>query len=101
MDDITEADYMHTKRIYKDFEIRNLVEYHDLHLKCETLRLADVFENLRKMCLEIYQLDLSVPGFLFFSIKIEYNLHTNKKEYNIYIYIYIYMYIYYILYIYV
>ena len=31
--------------------------------------------------------------FYFFSIKIEYNLHTNKLDYKIYIYIYIYIYI--------
>ena len=29
----------------------------------------------------------------FFSIKIEYNLHSNKLDYKIYIYIYIYIYI--------
>ena len=27
---ITDADYMHTKRVCKDFEIKNLDEYHDL-----------------------------------------------------------------------
>ena len=42
MDDITDADYMYAKRVYKDFEIKNIGEYHDL---C-TLLLADVFENL-------------------------------------------------------
>ena len=41
-------------------------EYHDLYLKCNTLLLADVFENFRKMCLKIYELDpvkrISAPG---------------------------------------
>ena len=41
-------------------------EYHDLYLKCDTLLLADVFENFRKMCLKIYELDpvkrISAPG---------------------------------------
>ena len=54
------------ERICKDIEIKNLHEYHDLYLKSDTLLLADVFGNFRKMCLEIYQLDstkfLSVPG---------------------------------------
>ena len=30
MEDIADADYMHGKRVCKDFEIKNLGEYHDL-----------------------------------------------------------------------
>ena len=56
---------MPTERVCKDFEINNLDEYHDLFLKRNTLLFADVFENFRKICLEIYQLDpvkgLSAP----------------------------------------
>ena len=56
MEEITEAGYMHGKRVCKDFEIKNLGEYHYLYLKSDTSLLADVFENFRKMCLKIYQL---------------------------------------------
>ena len=66
MEDITDADYAHAKRVCKDFEIKNLGEYHDLYVQSNTLLLADVFENFRNMCLEIYELDpakfLSAPG---------------------------------------
>ena len=37
MEDITDVDYMHAKRVCKDFEIKNLGEYHDLYLKSDTL----------------------------------------------------------------
>ena len=37
--------YVHARKVYKDFEIKNLGEYNDLHLKSGTLFLADVFEN--------------------------------------------------------
>ena len=66
MEDITDADYMHAKKVCKDFEIKNLGEYHDLYLKNDTLLLTDVFDNFRKMCLENYKLDpanfFSAPG---------------------------------------
>ena len=66
MEDITNADYVHTKRVCKDFEITNLEEYQDLYVQSETLLLVDVSENFRNMCLEIYELDparfLSAPG---------------------------------------
>ena len=66
MEDISDADYMHAKRVCKDFGIEYLDEYHDLYLKSDTLLLTDVFENFRKMCLKIYHLGpvqfLSAPG---------------------------------------
>ena len=65
MEDIADSDYNHAKRICKDFEIKSFGEYHDLYLKSNTLLLAEVFGNFRKMCLQIYQLDtvkfLSAP----------------------------------------
>ena len=57
MEDVTDADYMDTKRVCKDFEVKDLGEYHDLYLHHDTSRLVDVFENFRKTCLKIYNLD--------------------------------------------
>ena len=49
MENIIDADYAHTKRVCKDFEMKNLGEYNDLYVQGNTLLLADVFENFRKM----------------------------------------------------
>ena len=57
MEVIRDAGCMHAKRVCKDIEIKNLGEYHGLHLKSDPLLLADAFENLRKMCLKIYHLN--------------------------------------------
>ena len=50
----------------KQTQKRVLGEYHDLYVKSNTILLADVFENFRNMCLEIYELSpvklLSAPG---------------------------------------
>ena len=54
MGDITDADYMHAKRVCKDFEIKNLGECYDLYLKSDTLLFADLFENFKKMCLKTF-----------------------------------------------
>ena len=57
MEDITDADYSHAKKVYKDFHRKKLGEYHDLYVQIDTVLLVDVFENLWNMCLEIYGLD--------------------------------------------
>ena len=68
MENITDADYALTKRVYKDFQIKNSEEYHDLSLQSNTLLSADVFENFQSMCLEIYELNwacfLTAPAIL-------------------------------------
>ena len=53
MTDITDANYAHTKRVFKDFEIKNLGEYHQLHVQSDKLMVANIFENFWNMCLEI------------------------------------------------
>ena len=66
LEDITDEDYEHAQKVWKVFGIKNLGEYHDLYVQSDTLLLADVFENFRDKCIEIYELDpahfLSAPG---------------------------------------
>ena len=52
MEHFTDADYMYAKRVCKDFEIKYLGEYYDLYLKSDTLLLADVSKNFRKICVK-------------------------------------------------
>ena len=33
MEDITDANYVHTKRVCKDFEIEDIGEYHDFYVR--------------------------------------------------------------------
>ena len=55
MEDITDKDFAHAKTVCKDFESKDLGEYHDLCV-----------QNFRNMCLKIYKLDpaklLVAPG---------------------------------------
>ena len=57
IENITAADYVHPQRVWKDFEIKYFVEYHDLYVQSNSLLLADVFESFWNMCLQIYELD--------------------------------------------
>ena len=43
MEDITDTDYTHVKRVCKDFEIKHFGEYYDLYVQSDTLLLADLF----------------------------------------------------------
>ena len=54
LENITDKDYEHLKKVWDVFKIKNLGEYHDLYVQSDTLLLADVFENFRNMCLNIY-----------------------------------------------
>ena len=64
IEEIKDADYMYDKRVCKDFEIKEIGEYHDLYLKSDTLLLAGVFENVRKMCLKVHELCKMSFGYL-------------------------------------
>ena len=43
MEDITDTDYSHAKRVCKDFEIKYLAEYYDFYVQSDKSLLADAF----------------------------------------------------------
>ena len=61
-----DKDYAHPQKVFEEFDIKSLGDYHDFYVQSDTLLLADVFENFRNKCIEIYELDpahfLSAPG---------------------------------------
>ena len=66
LEDITDKDSAHAQKVFKELKLKSLNDYHDLYVQSDTLLLADVFENFRIKCIEIYKLDpahfLSSPG---------------------------------------
>ena len=66
LEDINEKYYEQAQKVWEVLEIKNLGEYLELYVQSDTLWLADVFENFRDKCIEIYELDpahfLSAPG---------------------------------------
>ena len=45
---------MGMQKKYEEFKINNLGDYGDLYVRSDTLLIADVFENFRNKCIEIY-----------------------------------------------
>jgi len=54
---ITEDDYERAKDVWNHFNIQNMKQYHDHYLLTDTLLLADVFENFRRVAMSNYELD--------------------------------------------
>ena len=92
MKKFNETFYAHSKRVCKDFGTTNLGEYHDVFVQSNTLLLADVFQNFRNMCLEIYDIDpakfLSSPELAWQAplkktkIKLERDVINGRKKYQ-------------------
>ena len=57
LEDITYEVYAHVRKMFKELELKNVGDYHDLYVQIYTLLRADVFENFRNKCIEIYELD--------------------------------------------
>ena len=56
---ITQEDYEHARRVWKEMGCKTLGDYSKLYCMSDTLLLADVFEEYRDLALNIYGLDPS------------------------------------------
>ena len=65
LEGIAHKDYTHAQKIFEELKLKNVGDYHDFQVQSDTLFLADVFQNFRSKCIEIYELDpahfLSAP----------------------------------------
>ena len=57
MSNVSDEDYQHAQKVWKEFRIRNLGDYHDLYLRTDVILLANMFEAFRDTCLEHYKLN--------------------------------------------
>ena len=62
LEEIIDEDDTHAQKVFREFGLRNLADYHELHVQRDTLLLVDVFKNFSNKCIEIYELEL--PHFL-------------------------------------
>ena len=57
MSGISKEDYEHAVKVWKEFKLNNMGEYHNLYLRTDVVLLADVFEQFRRVCMDNYGLD--------------------------------------------
>ena len=53
---ISKDDFRHAQNVWKTCNIKNLGEYHDLHVQSDATQLADIFEQFRTLSLKEYDL---------------------------------------------
>ena len=65
-EDISDEDYRHAQKVWEEFNMEHLQDYHNLYNETDVLLLADVFESFRNICMENYKLDpahyFTAPG---------------------------------------
>ena len=63
---ISDDDYLHAQKVWKEFETQNIAEYVQLYMKVDVLLLADIFEQFCENSLKAYRLDpchyFTAPG---------------------------------------
>jgi len=84
---VSDEEYAHAQKVWKEFAIKDLGDYTDLYLKTDVMLLAVVWDNFRKLCIRTSRLEpswyVSLPSFsfdkLFISKQTEFIVKDNEK----------------------
>ena len=52
--EIADVDYRHKRKVYKEFNTKNIGDNHDLYVRSDTLLVADVFETKQRLLKQMY-----------------------------------------------
>ena len=89
---ITNEEYLTCIKIWNEFNVKDMSDYHEHYLKKDVLLLADVFEKFVSMCLKFYKLDpcqyFSSPG-LSWDAMLKMTVIELEKNCNIDMYLFI------------
>ncbi|XP_064653079.1 uncharacterized protein LOC135503432 [Lineus longissimus] len=61
---ISQEEYLHAQHVWDRFNCQTFEDYHKIYLETDVLLLADIIENFRQTCMDIYNLD---PAFFYTS----------------------------------
>ena len=63
---MTEKEYKYAQNVWRTFNCKTLLDYHNLYLKADVLILADAFEKFREFFLKYHEIGpaycYSAPG---------------------------------------
>ena len=79
-EDISDKDYKHAKKVWKEFDMKTMGDYHDLYLETDVLLLTDIFENFRDNCMKNYHLD---PAWYFTAPGLAYDAALKMTKVNL------------------
>ena len=54
LQEIADVDYRHKRKVYKEFNTKNIGDNHDLYVQSDTLLVADVFETKQRLLKQMY-----------------------------------------------
>ncbi|XP_065654946.1 uncharacterized protein LOC136081548 [Hydra vulgaris] len=76
-EDISDNDYSHAQNVWNEFNCKTFRDYHDLCNVSNVLLQADVFENFRDVCMNIYKLD---PAWYYTSPELAWDAALKKTK---------------------